>query len=196
MNPVILVPTEKEAVFFFDHGLQAHICGVGMAECAAATAAAIVEERPDLIVLAGIAGAYSDGIATGETFVIESETVADLGRRNADGSFTPLYQKNYRATVMPEGFPTAHSNSVSTAGGLCVAGSLSTERRQAKPDGVVIENMEGAAFFAVCERLGIPAMEVRTVSNCVGQPITPAALELSTRRLARDLEKIIMELCV
>ncbi len=123
MNPVILVPTEKEAVFFFDHGLQAHICGVGMAECAAATAAAIVEERPDLIVLAGIAGAYSDGIATGETFVIESETVADLGRRNADGSFTPLYQKNYRATVMPEGFPTAHSNSVSTAGGLCVAGS-------------------------------------------------------------------------
>ncbi len=180
MNIIILTPTEKEATFFPDHGLRAHICGVGMAECAAATAAVIAGERPDLIVLAGIAGAYSEGVAIGETFVVESETVADLGRRNTDGRFTPLYQKTYRATVVPEGFPTVHSCTVNTAYGII-----------ARPPEAAIENMEGAAFFAVCERMGIPAMEVRTVSNRVGDPITPAALELSTRRLAADLKKII-----
>ncbi len=180
---LIVVPTEREAAFFARHDLRAHICGVGMAECAATTAHLIAGERPALAILAGIAGTYTDELQTGDTVTVASETVADLGRRNPDGSFAPLFQKTYSASFVPEGFPAVHSNTVNTAGGIV---SSSSE--------AVIENMEGAAFFAVCERFGVPAIELRTISNRVGDPVTPENLDLAARRLAADLSKLIQRL--
>lgn len=280
-NILIVVPTDLESKYFAERGLKAEICGVGMAECAARTAELIVAalpagRRPDLVVLAGIAGSCSDDIATGETVVVSSETVADLGRwsggpavdsggygpaclprpdcsdcpddsdgsdgsdsygcrdhsghpdgsgrhRRSDrslhpddsgrydcsghpassdytgegsdgggdndgnvvkeGGFTPLFQKTYRASVVPYGFRAVGGYTVSMAGAPVV-----------RPATLAVENMEGAAFFAVCERLGVPAMEVRTVSNCVGERIAPGDMELAVRRLAVDLERILASL--
>ena len=173
-----------EAAYFVEHGLRVHICGVGMAECAANTArllsdALLAGRLPDLVVLAGIAGTCIDKFETGDTVAVKSETVADLGRRGHDGSFTPLFQKTYTAGFIPESIPVAQSQTVSTAGGV-----LAT-------DGMEIENMEGAAFFAVCERFGVRAMEVRTISNRTGDPVTAENLDLAARRLAAALAAII-----
>jgi nucleoside phosphorylase len=190
-NILLIVPTEREAAFFAEHGLRAHICGVGMAECAAATAHLLAQrlsagQRPDLVILAGIAGSYGDDLSVGDTVIVESETVADLGRRDHDGGFTPLFQKTYVASFVPEGFPTAHGNTVNAAGGMAVR-EVSLSRR----DKATIENMEGAAFFAVCERFGVTAMEVRTISNRVGEPVTSEGLDVAARSLAADLYEII-----
>ncbi len=183
-NTLIIVPTEREAAYFADHGLHAHICGVGMAECAAATAGLLAEavaagRKPGLAIIAGIAGSCTDALATGDTVAVVSETIADLGRRNLDGSFTPLFRKTYVAGFVPEGLPTAQSHTVS------MAGFTKTDR-----NGVWVENMEGAAFFAVCERFGVAAAEIRTISNRVGEPVTPAALDLAARRLAEILKTL------
>ena len=231
---LIFVPTEREAEFFCLNAdgesagafsgvgtceVRIEICGVGMAECAAATASLLADRKPDLVILAGIAGTYTDEPAVGDTVVVASETVADLGRRNPDGGFTPLFQKTYPATFIPEGFPTAHSNTVSMAGGIGESGEAESEGKseyraelctagmELGPNGsdsplvqpyrrekAIIENMEGAAFFAVCERFGIPAMEVRTISNRVGEPVTSEGLDSAARRLAADLAKIIRRL--
>jgi nucleoside phosphorylase len=189
---LIIVPTEREAEFFAGHDLTAHICGVGMAECAAATARALVGQRPGLAILAGVAGAYTDDIEVGETVVVTSETIADLGRWSGmvhdccgecgEGKFTPLFQKTYPVPVVPEGCKAVRSYTVDMAGGLlAVAAPIEAE----------IENMEGAAFLAVCAALGVPAMEVRTVSNRVGEPVTVENLDLAARRLAAGLEEIV-----
>lgn len=191
---VIMVPTEREAEFFALRGFRAHICGVGMAECATSTAHLLADgliegRRLDLVVLAGIAGVYADhscagacagGLGLGDTVVVASETIADLGRREGDSAFVPLFQKNYSAGFVPSGFPAVHSNTVNCAGGLISHSGEAT-----------IENMEGAAFFAVCERFGVQAMEVRTISNRVGEPVTAEGLDLAARRLAADLEKLL-----
>jgi len=185
---------------------------------------------PHLFVLAGVAGVYGDALAVGDTVVVATETVADLGRREADGAFTPMFQKTYRATFTPDRLPAcvaaARGVTVSAAGGLgatrpaavCGGGpsvdsaapsTLAVENTHVAADvpstlaaekidaaaGVAVENMEGAAFFAVCEALGIPAMEVRTVSNRVGEAVTAQNLDIAARRLAADL-KTCLETCI
>jgi len=197
-NVIIFAPTERETEHFAAHGLHAHVCGVGMAECAAAAARAASELSSDaaqstLFVLAGIAGVYGDRLAVGDTVVVATETVADLGRREADGGFTPMFQKTYHATftprTLPAGIAAARGVTVNMAGGM--GATLSVE---GVPEGIAVENMEGAAFFAVCARFGVPAMEVRTVSNRVGEAVTAPNLDTAARRLAADLKKIVSHL--
>jgi adenosylhomocysteine nucleosidase/futalosine hydrolase len=183
-NIVVITPTESESVFLLERGIRVFHCGVGMAECAAATAKLICEEKPQMVILAGIAGTYSEDIMIGETVIVESETVADLGRYSG-GEFTELFQKTYHSTLSPvdTDYKVVRSNTVNTAGCVLI------NRSEAE-----IENMEGAAFFAVCERYGIPAMEIRTVSNSVGEVIGTGNMEIATMRLAQELEVILQAL--
>lgn len=176
---IVLVPTEKEAAYMDPAAVPYHICGVGQAACAASTAAAIIEEKSDLLILAGIAGAYGDDPGIGQTVAVTSETEADLGRMS-DGVFTPLFRKVYPAPVAAPGYPAVDANTVDCAG-----------FPDASTTGAAIENMEGAAFFAVCERFGVPAMEVRTISNRVGHPIEPEDMALATGNLAAELLHIM-----
>ncbi len=176
---VIITPTEKESIFFREHGIPVYNCGVGMAECAATTAKLILEEKPELMILAGIAGSYSDDVVIGETVVVESEVIADLGRYDGR-TFTDLFQKTYFAPVTAPGYRSVKSNTTSSAGAII-----------SKPVKADIENMEGAAFFAVCDRFGVPAMEVRTISNRVGEKIGGKNMLISINRLALELEKIL-----
>jgi nucleoside phosphorylase len=179
---VVIVPTRRESTPLVQRGIDVVHCGVGMAECAAATAKLLSESTLDLVILAGIAGTYSDKFAVGQTVIVGSETIADMGRLS-EGEFTPLFQKSYCSSHDGDyGFKSVRSNTVNTAGGII-----------ATPTEADIENMEGAAFFAVCEKFGIPAMEVRNISNRVGEPISAENLDMSVNRLALDLEKIIHE---
>lgn len=179
---VVLIPTEKESVFFSNPDVAVRHCGVGMAECAATTAKVIAEDKPDLMILAGIAGAYSNGLAVGDTVAVESEVVADMGRLS-DGGFTGLFQKTYTATALPDGYKAVKSNTTNCAGAII-----------AQPAEAAVENMEGAAFFSVCGLFGVPAMEIRTVSNRVGEKIGGENMIVSTNRLASELGKIIKSL--
>ena len=150
MRTVVLFPTAGEAEAFRRRcpGVAYRITGVGPAAAAAATARAVVDERPDLLLLAGIAGVYpASEVAVGEVVAVAEERVEGLPERYADV---------YRPTFAVPGLRTAVSNSVARSG--------------AAPAGAEVENMEGAAFFAVAAALGVPAAEVRAVSNRVGEP--------------------------
>lgn len=170
---VVLVPTREEAACFDEvfgvrftepenwnknyqrDRLAVVVSGVGMAETAAAAAKVIAAGRPDMMILAGIAGAYPDsGLAAGDCVVVESETVADLGAER-DGGFKPLYQSRYQceAAAGVASLPRASANTVSH-------GAASFVERTA-----AVENMEGAAFFSVCGAMRVPFLEVRAVSN-------------------------------
>ena len=131
-------------------------------------------------VLAGIAGAYPDsGLAPGDCVVVASERVADLGAVR-DGGFTPLYQKEYTCDVKCNALPTVAGNTVDCGG-------------RADTCGAQIENMEGAAFFAVCDALGIPFIEVRAVSNMTTDPRPEWQLDKAVRSLAEGVNTIIRE---
>lgn len=53
-----------------------------------------------------------------------------------------------------------------------------------------VENMEGAAFFAVCEALGVACCQVRAVSNYVGEPFDRWAVEQAVGNLTEKLTQI------
>ena len=129
MRTLILIPTETEAALLRAACPDApvRIAGVGMAAAAAATARIIAEEHPDRLILAGIAGASDRSVAVCEVVAVAGERIAELPGK---------YAVRYAADFIPAGLRTVESNTTNRTG---VAAS-----------GTQIENMEGAAFLAVC----------------------------------------------
>ncbi len=188
MKVVVMFPTALEAESFDREVCDVVVCGVGGAECGATTARVISEYHPDIVILAGVAGTYTDNLQFGDTVAVESECVADMGRverwSEIDGErFTPLFQKQYHATDIPEGFVVVDSNTVNGCGAPYVA-----------TEGVSVENMEGASFFAVTQAMGVRSMQLRTISNVVGQRFDVADVRRCAEILACNLTNVVVKL--
>ena len=168
MKTLFLFPTEEEAAPFRERKpeAQVRICGVGQARAAAATARLIAAEKPDRIVLAGLAGAYGDEPAVGSVCVVAEEREAGLPER---------YAAVFRPKNLPRKVPHAVSNTVAV--------------QNAEPQGAQIENMEGAAVMAVCEALGVECCEVRAISNRTGAPFAEWKIAEASANLAEILIK-------
>jgi adenosylhomocysteine nucleosidase/futalosine hydrolase len=119
---------------------------VGLTAAACATSKLIHERRPDVLIMAGIAGVYPGSrFQIGDTVLVASEREADLGFFTAAG-FRHLSKLDLEMdfevnTVLhcphlptDPPLPLAHSNSMNAA----IAPFVETE-------GVDVENMEGAA---------------------------------------------------
>ena len=105
---VILSPTEPEIAPFrygAADGPEIRIAGVGPYRCAVTTMAAIRDCDPQLLILAGIAGAYpGSGLSVGQTVLVASECAADAGSFVA-GDFTPKFSGRYDCPWLPAGVP-------------------------------------------------------------------------------------------
>lgn len=139
--------------------------------------------KPELILNAGIAGAYpGSGLAIGDVVAGLSELFGDLGMETpeADG-FLPLsgfawadeeYRRPLDLALEPLGLGgrTAGESegSIRIARGCTVnacAGREETGGRRRALTGADFETMEGAASALVGRELGIPVCEVRAISN-------------------------------
>lgn len=172
MKTLVLIPTETEAAPLraARPDIPVRITGVGMAATAAATARIIAEERPARVLLAGIAGASDPALPIGTVVAVRGERIAELPER---------YACRYEADWLPEGLHAVESNT--------------TNRSGVAAYGTQIENMEGAAFLAVCRAAGIPCAEVRAVSNRTNDPPERWRIAESTRNLAETIIRIISE---
>ncbi|HEX6162643.1 MAG TPA: futalosine hydrolase [Vicinamibacterales bacterium] len=150
------------------------VTGVGPVNAAHATTVAILEARPDAIVVCGVGGSYpSAGLAIGDVVCAQVEIYGDLGAQSPTGfidmkslgfpvvaNSTPLFNE-----LPLQVFPTAARArfvTVSTCTGTdAVATELSSRTNGA------VENMEGAAIAHVAHLHGIPVGEVRGISNLV-----------------------------
>ena len=148
---LVVAATERELALL--DGIRTVVCGVGPVEAAVATARALAEERPSAVLHIGIAGAR--GLEP-LTVVLGSEAVYC----DAAGPLVP-------AKALPDagllarlrgGFPEAEVLPIGTS--AHVGGSR----------GVEVEAMEGFAVLRACELAGVPAIEVRVVSNAIDEP--------------------------
>ncbi len=159
----ILFPTELEAAPLRDLCPDAEIviCGVGMAQTAACVARLLCDGEREFL-LAGIAGAYDgSGLVKGDVVAVAEERVAGLPAQ---------FDRAYRATSVPEGLCTVCSNTVAACGATAY--------------GARVENMEGAALFALCEEFGAECAEVRAISNRVGESRESWDIPLALENLA------------
>ena len=87
----------------------------------------------------------------------------------------------------PSDMQSAIGDTNGTAGQGSLPGIDGTDGQSALPE---IENMEGAAFFAVCEALGVACCQIRAVSNYVGEPFDRWAGGLAVENLTATLTQI------
>lgn len=150
------------------------ITGVGPVNAAHAVTMAIVERRPDAIVVCGVGGSYpSSGLAIGDVVCAEAEIYGDLGAQSPSG-FLDMQSLGFPVIAAPaplfnqlpmQVFPAgkrARFVTVSTCTGTdTVAREISARTKGA------VENMEGAAIAHVAHLHGIDVGEIRGISNLV-----------------------------
>jgi predicted 5'-methylthioadenosine/S-adenosylhomocysteine nucleosidase len=148
----LLVIAATEAELCGQPGL---VCGVGPVEAALETARVLAVHPPDAALHVGLAGGR--GLVPG-TLVIGSEArYADLAAHipvTSEVEPDPALLDAARATL-----PEARVLPIATS--ASVGGTASV--------GAAVEAMEGFAVLRACALAGVPAVEVRAVSNELGE---------------------------
>jgi len=134
-------------------------CGVGPVEAAAATARALALDRPGAVLHVGLAGA-AHGLQPVQ-LVIGSESAY----RDLDAAI-PLV-----TTVRPAA-ALLHAAQRGLPGVVAVPIETSAAVTAARPErgsGPQVEAMEGFGVLRAAELAGVPAVEVRAISNVLGE---------------------------
>jgi futalosine hydrolase len=161
-------------------------CGIGPVEAAAGTARALALERPEAVLHVGVAGGR--GVATG-TLVLGTEAVyCDL--LAAIPVISRVHPDEALLAALRAEFPDAPAFPIGTS--AAVDGPCGSEQQAIR-----VEAMEGFAVLRACALAGVPAVEVRAVSNEVGErdrarweiPAALAALDAALPRLVAAAAK-------
>jgi futalosine hydrolase len=147
---LVVAATERELALL--GGLDTFCCGIGPVEAALQTARVLEERRPDAVIHVGIAGSRTlepPAIVLGSEAVYcdvidEASTLPRLERVNPDVALLERVQ-----AALPE----AHVLPIATCGK--VGGGT----------GFDVEAMEGFGVLRACELAGVPAVELRVISN-------------------------------
>lgn len=152
--PDILVVAATEAELGDQPGL---VCGIGPVEAAVATARAIALERPAGVLNVGVAGAK--GITPGR-IVIGSESVyCDLS------ASVPVVQHAAPDATLRAAAEAALPHAVA----LTIGTTATVDGPCGAFPSVRVESMEGFGVLRACELAGVPAVEVRAISNEIGE---------------------------
>jgi futalosine hydrolase len=146
------------------------VTGVGLVDAAARVARALATKRYDVVVNAGIAGALpgvadvGDGVVVAEEFLelnLETGTPIALpdGLRVADAVYC---NESLVGALNQRGF--------SSVRGVTVSRVTATDETAQRLSGLgaQVESMEGFAVLRAAELAGVRALELRGISNIVG----------------------------
>lgn len=129
------------------------VCGIGPVEAAAATANALTEYRPAAVLHVGVAGGrdLSPGtlvIGTEAVFVDLAAAIPVVNRVSGDAELVAAASGALGVEMLPIATTAAVGSS---------------------PAALRVEAMEGFGVLRACERAGIPAVEIRAISNEIGE---------------------------
>src|SRR5439155_22338043 len=150
---VVVAATERELAFV--RGAETFCCGVGPVDAAARTAAELAQRRPAAVLHIGLAGARE---LEPPALVLGSESVySDV--IDSSSLFPRVERLEPDAALLAAAraaLPEAHVLPIGTSGR--VGGG-----------GAEVEAMEGFGVLRACALAGVPAVELRAVSNHVGE---------------------------
>jgi futalosine hydrolase len=204
IQPVLsLLESKKQQL----HGnaIDVLITGVGQINTIYNLLTDLQNKKPDLVIQAGIAGYFNGQLILGETVLIKQDTFGDVGMEEKE-KFTTLFDAGFAGK---NDFPFTDGwllNNHKILGRSIlkkvkaitinkVSDSLLQKQQlqnHFEPD---IESMEGAAFHYVCLQQKVPFIQIRSISNLVGErdkskwQIKSAIINLNV-----ELEKLIKQL--
>lgn len=180
---VTAVEAEREAVLAGLGGDSRFVviaAGVGSAAAAAGTALALSRGSYTRVVSAGIAGGFAGTAEIGSLVVASRIVAADLGSDSPDG-FISVDELGFGSSVIPaESDVSAALLGALTGAGLqarlgpvltvsTTTGTLAgAQALAARVPGAAAEGMEGFGVAEAARQFGLPALELRAISNAVG----------------------------
>ena len=141
------------------------ITGVGMVATAFALGQKL-HQNYSLVLNVGIAGSFDQAISLGQLVNIVQDTFAELGAEDHD-NFIGLPQLGFGENSFKN---NTHVTGLKMVNGITVnkvhgnAKSIVKTMARYNPQ---TESMEGAAVFYACQKLNIPALQIRSISNYV-----------------------------
>ncbi len=157
LKTLFLFPTEAETASFraLRPDAAVAVIGVGMAEAAAGATVAILEYKPQRVVLCGIAGACDERVGVGQVVEVLHDSVEGLPE---------AYAEEYLCDHLT-GLDAVRTLTVSRSGDALRNEAIVAGERP------VVEQMEGAAVAAVVIALEVEDYcHIRAISNRVGEP--------------------------
>ncbi len=161
----------KELAFFrsLPH-VEMLVTGVGPVEAAASVSRALAQSPYELVISAGIAGAFEGEAHIGEGLVV-AEEIFEVDLETSE----PLALPDGASVIDRVGSELSLVDRLveldfRSVRGITVPRVTATDRTASRLRalGVGIESMEGFAVLRAAEIAGIPAIEVRGISNIVG----------------------------
>jgi futalosine hydrolase len=162
------------------HEFELLITGIGSIASAYQLANFIIKKSPDYMLQAGIGGSFNTTLQLGDTVIIRDDITGDMGveennlfRDLFDMGFMEPDAKPYNGgrLINPYikdweryGLPIVHGitvNEITTS-----QQRINLLREKYNCD---IESMEGAAFHHVCLQEHIPFLQLRSISNYIGE---------------------------
>ncbi len=152
--------------------VEVFACGVGPVEAAASVARKLAGNGYSAVLNAGIAGAFPGAARVGEALLVREEVLADLGLEGG-GEFTLPEGARITDRVLADAglLERCAGLGLRTARGLTVSAVTTTRatgERLARAYEPGVESMEGFAVLRASELAGVPALEIRGISNYVG----------------------------
>lgn len=194
--------------------IDVQLAGVGPIAAATNTTSQLMKQHYDLVISAGIGGGFHTKAQIGDLVIASSIISGDLGAQSEDGflSLDKLgFGTNYIST--PENLATRiyDAFSLSTSSTLetrvhigdiitlsTATGTLATAQQLAnRYPNVYAEAMEGFGVAFAANQVGIPVIELRTISNMVGprqrdQWDIPAALR-TLKQICSILPEVLLQ---
>ena len=181
MQILLTAATENELELFINKysNIDILITGVGTPATIYNLQKKLHQQEYDFVIQVGIAGAFSNKLNLAETVIVKQDTFGDIGAEE-NQVFTSFIGNSL---INANGFPFADGWLMNTEGipkntalkvvkGVTVnkVSDSSLQKQQLilafDPQ---IETMEGAAFHFVCLQERIPFIQLRTISNYVGE---------------------------
>jgi futalosine hydrolase len=168
---VILVVAATERELASVDGAETLCCGIGPVEAGVSTAMRLGKSRPDALLHIGIAGAPT--LEPGTVVIGEEAVYCDIADPNS--TFPRVERARPSADLVEvarRAVPGAHVLPIATCGR--VGGGAVCD----------VEAMEGFGVLRAAELAGVPAVEVRTISN------RPADADRGLWRIADALDRL------
>lgn len=169
--------------------VQFLVTGIGMVATAYSLTRQLMQQRYDLVLAVGVAGAIDSTLSIGEVVRVSQDMIYNFGVEDGpeiksfpaiglpgDSTMIPMFLfssplTNHLRSVTAVSVNTAHGDD----------SSIAKLRRQTDAE---IENMEGAAFYYVCNQEQLTCLQLRAISNRVER----------RNREAWDLPKALQQL--
>ena len=182
------------------------VTGIGMLATAVNLSKIIYEQQPDFIIQAGIAGCFDLSIPLGKTVLVEEEFLGDIGVEENGiwkdvfdlGLIKPNIKPFKKKGLLNSNIHKYNQLDLPIVKAVTV-NQISTDNNHIqqliKKFNPIIETMEGAALHYVCNLYNIPYLQIRSISNYIGErDKTKWKMKLALDNLNKYLVKYIVHL--